>query len=132
MAFNLRKSNIELDLLIAVEGIISKFWMCLKFGSNAGRFFSMLEESTLWPAGEQLRHRSLSAILNNLNISDDWGSFMTCSDSTRCLCTLAKFTQALRDVRDLILNKKRGLCLDCVKTRGKSHQEKTCRLCITQ
>ncbi|KAH0551543.1 hypothetical protein GP486_007240 [Trichoglossum hirsutum] len=127
--FRVRKSEIDMDVLKSVDGPITRL-----LGSNCGigsssvwRYCRELYGRGMWPLTERLQRMDLVTIFAVLMTFPEMKSDVC--GYTRCnFCRGLDFQGELRNMRDRIMNERRGLCLDCVKTEGKSRIEHACRI----
>jgi hypothetical protein len=129
----MRKAELEMVLVRAIEHAV--FTAAPYHGDHAptGPYFHYLQTYKLWPTAEEVQMQSISTIFSRMvpkNLCLFSPTHGTCQ-SYNCACSPSRFRDALINVENLLSPTKRGLCLDCVKTVGKSRQEKLCRFCTT-
>ena len=87
-----------------------------------------LQRTELWPAERVTQQQRISETLNRMSVFEDHWAASCRSTGCRCRRLSTSVREKLRRGREKILQESQGVCLDCVKTKGKSRLERTCRL----
>ncbi len=133
MEFELRKAEITLSLVDAIEGPIAglmEHTPCASTSQLVGNYLNDLRSSHLWPLGKDLSQQSISTIFTQM-LSVPEPKKTTCGNEHCDSCPLIQnlnFREMLRDKKEKISNNLGGLCLDCVKTARQSLEFQNCRL----
>ena len=134
-AFKAKRMRIILDLATLIDLSISRSRtsiqsLCRCDDSNLARHLRSLQKSKLWALNEVLRHRKISEFFDYIDLYTDM-------EPTTCevlRCGSCEYWKGLRlretpvEAMSRLIETKKGLCLDCVKTGTESRREGECRI----
>jgi hypothetical protein len=126
----MRKAELNMKMVQAVENAISQVMKCSEFSSYAKAYFETLESLKLWPIAKHIEEQSLQTILDSMQEGFPAKSVFGQCKSSVCLCQMSKFRDMIWAARERIEESGRGLCLDCVQRGSGPSPDVKCRWCI--
>jgi hypothetical protein len=135
VALNLRKLELTLAMVNVFEQPIIPFLRSKNCGNAllvVQEYWNGLISNGIWPITESCQTRSLAELLARCSaLEEPEGEPFLDTCTVHCeLCRNSNWTSVVLEGTDKLCLMKNGLCLDCVKTGGRSGLDKICRQCV--